>query len=250
MLLKCLGSSSSGNGYILKASNGDCLAIEAGVPLREVKKSLDFDISSVMGCICTHEHGDHSKYAKEYTKAGIDFYASAGTLDALKFSSWGSQHRTHVVYELQYFMVGTFKVMPFKIKHDCKEPFGYLIQHEEMGTCLFLTDTWFSPFKFKGLNQLIVEANYDNNILLENLASGKVHPSVVNRVQESHMELQILKDLLNANDLSQVNNIVLIHLSAQNSDSKRFQREITELTHKTVFVAEKGIEINFDKTPF
>ena len=64
------------------------------------------------------------------------------------------------------------------------------------------------------------------------------------------MSLEILIDLLNANDLSQVNNICLIHLSAQNSDTKRFQKEIEELTGKTVTIAAKGVEINFDKEPF
>lgn len=238
------GSSSSGNQYLLVSKDG-ILAIEAGIPLREVKKSLDFDISSIVGVLCSHEHGDHAKYAKEYTRAGIDVFTAQGTIDALGLSG----HRVHVLPKCSV-MISGFKVLAFGIKHDAKEPLGFLIHHPESGNILFLTDTWFSPFKFKGLNQVIVECNYDQEILMDNLLTGKVHPSVVNRVQESHMELSILKDLLKANDLSQVNNIVLIHLSAQNSDAKRFQKEITELTGKSVFVAEKGMEINFDKQPF
>jgi hypothetical protein len=55
---------------------------------------------------------------------------------------------------------------------------------------------------------------------------------------------------LRANDLTGVNNIVLIHLSDSNSDAPRFQKEVRELTGKTVWVAEAGLEINFDKEPF
>ncbi|MEN6622059.1 MAG: MBL fold metallo-hydrolase [Smithella sp.] len=238
------GSSSSGNQYLLVSKDG-VLAIEAGIPLREVKKSLDFDINSIVALLVTHEHGDHAKYAKDYAKAGIDVFTAQGTIDALGLSG----HRVHVLPKYSVMLSG-FKVLAFPIKHDAADAVGFLIHHPECGNVLFLTDTWFSPFKFKGLNQIICEANYDNDILIDNMASGKVHPSVVSRVQESHMELSILKDLLRANDLTQVNNIVLIHLSAQNSDSRRFQREITELTGKTVTVAEKGVEINFDKTPF
>lgn len=247
MKLLVNGSSSAGNQYLLISKSGT-LAIEAGVSLSGVEKSIDFNIGSIDGCIITHEHGDHAKFAKNYANAGIDIYASSGTLDALKLVS----HRTHAVVEMQYFMVGAFRVLPFKIKHDCKEPFGYLIYHHEMGWCMFLTDTWYCPYRFEGikLNQLIVEANYDENILVDNLDLGTIHPKVGRRVRESHMELQVLKDLLTANDLTKVNNIVLIHLSSQNSDEKRFQKEITELTHKTVTVAKKGIEIHFDITPF
>ena len=249
MKLICNSSSSSGNSYVL-VSKEDSLVIEAGVPLMGLKKSLNFDLSKVSGCICSHEHFDHSRYAKEYTKAGIDVYASTGTLDALNFSTWGSQHRTHVVFELQYFMVGSFKVMPFKIKHDAKEPMGYLIQHEECGVCLFLTDTYYCPYKFKGLNNLLIECNFSDEILENNILNGAVHPATGNRVRESHMSLEILKDLLKANDLSAVCNIVLIHLSAQNSNAKQFQKEIAELTGKTVSVADKGMEIEFSRFPF
>jgi phosphoribosyl 1,2-cyclic phosphodiesterase len=239
-----LGSSSAGNGYILKSKDGSSLIIECGIPLKEAKKVLDFNISSV-SAIITHEHGDHGKFAREYSRAGIDVFTSQGTIDALGLSG----HRVHVIPKCSV-MIGEFKVLAFGIKHDAREPLGFLIHHPESGNILFLTDTWFSPFKFKGLNQIICECNYDQEILMDNLLSGKVHPSVVNRVQESHTELSILKDLLRANDLTQVNNIVLIHLSSHNSDGKRFQKEITELTGKNVSVAEKGMEINFDKQPF
>jgi ribonuclease BN (tRNA processing enzyme) len=70
-------------------------------------------------------------------------------------------------------------------------------------------------------------------------------------VIESHMSLSTCKDLLKANDLSQVNNIVLIHLSDGNSDAKRFEAEVQEVTGKTVHVANAGLVIeNFNKQPF
>jgi uncharacterized surface protein with fasciclin (FAS1) repeats len=64
------------------------------------------------------------------------------------------------------------------------------------------------------------------------------------------MSLDTCKRTLKANDLSQVNNIVLIHLSDGNSDAARFKREVQEVTGKTVWIADAGMEIPFNRTPF
>ena len=61
MKLVVLGSSSSGNCYVLDAGN-EALILEAGIRLNEVKKVLGFNIRKVVGCLITHQHGDHAKY--------------------------------------------------------------------------------------------------------------------------------------------------------------------------------------------
>jgi ribonuclease BN (tRNA processing enzyme) len=64
------------------------------------------------------------------------------------------------------------------------------------------------------------------------------------------MSLDTCVNLLNANDLSKVNNIVLIHLSDSNSDEQAFKKRVSDETGKNVTVASNGMEINFNKTPF
>jgi ribonuclease BN (tRNA processing enzyme) len=59
-----------------------------------------------------------------------------------------------------------------------------------------------------------------------------------------------VKDFLQANDLSEVRKIVLIHLSDGNSDAERMVREIKELTGKDVEVAENGKEIALELFEF
>ena len=51
-----LSSSSTGNGYMLQASSGEVLIIEAGVRLSQVKKALDFDLEKIRGVLISHEH--------------------------------------------------------------------------------------------------------------------------------------------------------------------------------------------------
>jgi phosphoribosyl 1,2-cyclic phosphodiesterase len=143
-----------------------------------------------------------------------------------------------------------FTVKPFKVNHDAAEPVGYLIHHNECGNVLFLTDTMYCSYTFASLNNIIIEANYSQEILDERLRSGASPDFLRNRVLQSHMSLNTCKDLLRANDLRSVNNIVLIHLSDSNSDAKQFHKEVSELTGKNVFVAEPGLTIPFNKTPF
>ena len=64
------------------------------------------------------------------------------------------------------------------------------------------------------------------------------------------MSYDTCKETLLANDLSIVNNIVLIHLSDNNSDAEMFRKGIEEATGKTTFVAKKELKIEFNKTPF
>lgn len=56
MFLKCIASGSSGNSYAL-ISDKEILLIEAGVRLMEVKKYINFQVSKIVGCIISHEHG-------------------------------------------------------------------------------------------------------------------------------------------------------------------------------------------------
>jgi phosphoribosyl 1,2-cyclic phosphodiesterase len=64
------------------------------------------------------------------------------------------------------------------------------------------------------------------------------------------MSLSTLKRLLKANDLTSVNNIVLIHLSSNNSNEKLFKQEIENVTGKIVTIAKPDIEIEFNKQHF
>jgi hypothetical protein len=67
---------------------------------------------------------------------------------------------------------------------------------------------------------------------------------------KSHCSFDTCRETLLANDLSKVNNIVLIHLSDGNANASEFKQGIIDATGKTVHIAEKGMTINFNKSPF
>jgi len=246
MKLKVISTGSKGNAYILRNEN-EALLIECGVNIKDIKKALNFDYSKLVGCICTHEHMDHSKSIWDVMKLGVDVHASFGTLKA-RFVA--DQPRSKAIKTKTSFTVGNFKIMPFDVMHDAKEPLGFLIEHPDCGRVLFLTDTYYCKYTFPGLNNIIIEANYSKEIIDRKYGVDSDKEFLRNRILKSHFSLENCKDMLDANDLTQVNNIVLIHLSDSNSDEKQFHKEVTELTGKNVTVASNGMKIDFNKTPF
>lgn len=246
MILQIINSNSQGNSYILEASNGEALIIECGLRFDRIKQALNYRIDRVAGCLVTHSHGDHCFAIKDVLKAGIKVYATAKEHHAMGTEK---HHNTCFVKD-DAFYVGSFRVIGFRVIHDTPDPVGYLIQHEECGTVLFLTDTVYSLFKFRGLNNIIVEANYCQKIVDARVAAGENPAFLRDRVLQSHMSIDNCIDLLRANDLSAVNNIVLIHLSDGNSNERQFQQRVANATGKAVTVANAGTIINFDLTPY
>ena len=250
MKLYILGSSSKGNCYLLQSEKtGEVLILEAGIKLQEIKKALNFNISTIVGCCITHEHGDHAKYVLQYLEARIPVRKSEGTMHRTIPSDYAS-FLPLMCEAGSRFSLGGFDIIPFDVQHDAEEPLGYLIRHEECGTVLFATDTYYLKYKFPGLNNVLIECNYDLNILDHNTDAGHISPVRRERTIKSHMSYNTCLETLQANDLSQVNNIILIHLSDANSNESEFVTGIKAATGKNVIAAHKGMEIEFNKTPY
>lgn len=245
MKLTVVGSSSRGNCYIL-SNLGECLIIEAGCSITDIMKAIDYKTSKVSACIVSHEHKDHSKSVAKLQKYGIKCYMSEGTYNGIE----GLQIKPEIVTALEQFEVGRFTIMPFDVHHDSAQPLGYLISHPEIGTLLFAIDTCYLPYTFSDLTNVMIECNYSEDLLEANVEAGIVHPVVRRHVSRAHMSLQTCIKALKANDLSKVNNIVLMHLSKDNGDAIRFQEEVRLSTGKRVFVAEKGLMIDINKNPY
>ena len=250
MVLSVLGSSSSGNAYILQ-NVGEALLIEAGIPFKKIVAGLNGNISKVVGCLISHEHGDHAGRINEVLNAAIPVFASKGTIENAKITSeWPARVLERAGNGYKQVNIGSFKVIPFATKHDSAEPTGFYIWHPETGGILFATDTYYLPNTFKGLNNILIECNYDPDILDQNVENGSVPPALRERVRASHLSIDTCIGALKANNLKAVNNIVLIHLSDGNGDPVSFRDRVYKATGKRVHIAKPGLSINFNKTPF
>ncbi len=243
MKLHVIGSSSAGNAYLLDAGN-ESLLVECGVPFGMVEKAANFALENIKGVIVSHEHGDHAKSVGKCQERRIPVFASQGTFDAV-----GMTGECTVMKNLAMYRIGGFAVRPFKVEHDAAEPFGFLIHHADMGSMVFATDTAYLPFKFKGLNHIMMECNYSKTILDARVQSGAILPVVRNRIVKSHMSLDTCLETLAANDLSKVRNIILIHLSDGNSDAALFRQKVMEQTAIATTIAEPGVTVDLNINP-
>lgn len=245
MKLTVLGSSSSGNSYILEASDG-VLVIECGLPFIEVKKAIDFKIDRIVGAIVTHQHGDHAKYIAEYLKSAIRVCALKEVFDAHTLKQ---RIFCKTIEPMHGYRIGTFKVFVVPVEHDVP-CVGFVIEHADMGKMLFVTDTMMFEYRIENLSHILLEANYSDEILDYNIENSITPASMRPRLLQSHMEIKTTEKILLSSNLDSVNEIVLIHLSHNNSDAEQFKQRIMQKTGKPVIIAQRGVTVDVSKEPY
>ncbi len=174
---------------------------------------------------------DHCKSVEDIMSAGIDCYMSEGTAEKLKIKN----HRLKKIKS--QFKIKSWYINPFAVHHDAAEPLGFLFQCVQGDKLVYITDTMYVKYKFNNLNYIMVECNYSMEILQKNVDKGIIPQSHKNRVIKTHFGLENVKDFLRANDLSNVKEIWLLHLSDTNSNEDQFKEEMQKLTGKAVYVA-------------
>lgn len=232
MTIKAIGSGSYGNCYRIDDGH-TALLLEAGLPIKKIKAGCDYDLASIAGCLVTHEHKDHSLAVNDLMKSGVDLYMTEGTANACGVETY----RLHLFLKSgKYYLrqeIGSFSIIPFPVHHDAAEPVGYLIRSLVTGEkLLFVTDTYYIDYRFEGLTHIMVEANYSADALADAENDSRRY-----RLRKSHMSLETCIKLLEANDLSNVKEIWLIHLSTGNGNAVEFKRRVQEATGRVVYVA-------------
>ena len=224
MKLHVISSSSAGNCYVLE-SEASALVIECGASPETMFARTGIDARKFVGAVVTHEHGDHAAHIGKYADRAIDVYASRGTLAACHIDK---AYRAHALRPMQSVTVGDFVVRAFDVKHDAAEPFGYIIEHEECGKVLFATDTHFIRYNFKSLrlNHILIEANYSQEELDDNIARGAMNPAQAARVRTSHLSIDAACDMVKANETAELSTVVLLHLSNANSLADAFAAQM------------------------
>ena len=245
MLLKCAGTGSSGNAYSLISDSGEILLIECGVQWNKILKMIDYQTSSVVGCIATHFHGDHLCSYKDCLHYGIPIYTNDETAEHFEIISGekmiGKPERIP-------FEVGSYRVTPFYLPHDNTPNFGFLIDlPDDTGRLLYATDFEYLPYTFKSLkiNYFLLECNHQADLV--DRSEAKYEHSI-----RGHSELETVKEITRVNKTPNMRNVILCHLSDGWSDPDRMKREVQEVVGKwvRVEVAEKGFQCELSKYPF
>ena len=228
MDIKIIASGSSGNAYLI-GDGHTFLLLDAGIPFRRIKIGCAFRTSMIDGCLVTHRHGDHSAAIPKLIERGIAVYSNADVAGLYE----GVQELT----ALREYTIGTFRILPFEAEHDVP-CYGYqVISTATDEKLVYITDSAYVKYTFSGLTHIMIEANYDEDIMLGNVRDEKIPFSLAERVAGTHMSIDTLIDLLRANDMTKVRQIYLLHLSDNNSDAEVFKRLVQQETGAEVYIA-------------
>ena len=235
MDIKVLASSSLGNAYIVSDGTTSIL-LDAGIPYKELQVKSDFKINEVAACFISHEHGDHAKAVKDLLKGAIDVYALPETLSALGVSD---HHRAKAVMVGTSIDINTLKIMPITMFHDCP-CVGYMVYSENTKeTLFFATDTYKITVNPQGVDYLILEINYQKEIVNNLVNEGIMEASIRARLLFSHYELSKALKWLKRIDKSRLKRIYVAHLSNGHSHAEAIKRSVIAETGVPTVICEQ-----------
>lgn len=233
--LKVVGSGSKGNTYIIEAG-GEHLLLDLGCKWNDILEGLCYEISNTYALL-THRHSDHSKSIPNAIKSQIPVFSCQDVAEAFQ--------GVKALQPKKKYKIGSFYVMPLEVEHNvfC---FAYIIEHEEIGKLVYATDLTHFPYKIKGATTLLIEANNSDDIIIDHLCDNEV----IRSMSENHMEIKETIKAIRNNMSSDLNDIILCHLSDGQSDERLFKQLILEEFGIMPIVAEKGLEVEINKSEF
>ena len=196
MEIKCLGSGSSGNSYIVH-QEGITYLLDAGVNFRKIVSNIN--LNELEFCFISHEHKDHSANLENLQKRCVEIIQGNLIQEFTKISS-------------KRVKSGKYQLFAFPIKHgECKN--AALIVKTENECLLYATDFSICKYDLKQFKftHIMVECNFDEELMRKAPKDYK-HLRQIN----THLGFNGLKTFLSkAVDLTSVEEIILIHLSTE-----------------------------------
>lgn len=234
MRLLVLSSGSHGNCYLLE-SDGEILILDCGIPMKNIKIGLDFDLPKIVGALVTHQHLDHSKSAEDLKKYGITVwqpYLDEQTFQKKQFGRFGVQ-----IFELTTLSEEWTHTNADGSQCPC---YGFLISHPDMGKMLYITDTELIKWRFNGINHILLGVNYDKELV------DRDNSVKANHVFRGHLSIDTACEFVKTNNKN-LETVIMCHLSNENSDPAKFKEKMRDVTDADVYVARAGLEIELKK---
>lgn len=235
--LKIVSTGSHGNSFLLICER-ETLLIELGVSWDNILRSLDYNLDNVVGCLVSHCHKDHSISIPNALKFSLSVYSCKDVQ---------SIYPQVKVLERDFKKrIGGFLIQPIPLYHDV-ECYGFLIEHKEFGRMLFATDTNTFPYRLKNINHILIEANYKDEYIIDNLCMNEASCSA----SGNHLEINETIEAIKKNYTQELQNVVLIHLSHTNANSVEFKKDVeSAIGMKCVTIGESDVEVELNSCEF
>lgn len=231
IFFQSFGSGSSGNCSYVGTANGGLL-IDTGIRedgVVDVLKSNGIRMDMVKGILLTHDHNDHIKYVYKFLRnhKGISLFCTNRVLNGIMRHHNVSRRLKdfHMpIFKEIPFRVGDFEVTAFETSHDGSDNMGFSLEYQDRRLVL-ATDMGIVTARalnyISGANYLIVESNYDLQMLMEGRYPEHLKARIV--ATTGHMENSDTASLLGKVWHEGMRHVFLCHLSAENNTpSKAF----------------------------
>ena len=192
--VKCLATGSTGNCYILK-QEGNTVILDAGCKWDKI--TANQNLNEVSFAYISHIHKDHSLNCIPLRTRGVNVLDGASVKEVIKSQIKGKNGTNMAVYRIPIHHGNVNNcALVIKTRNEC------VLYATDFNLCEYDL----SLFKF---THILVECNY-----LEDRVKGKEDAKTIRQIN-THMGLDGLKIFLDSLDLSQCQEIDLIHLSQQ-----------------------------------
>ncbi len=225
MLLKSISSSSKGNIHILE-NEDTSLLLDCGIPFERIKNILNKQ--RIDAVLITHEHGDHINGCESLAQnKNICFYSTRKTLEKVNIPNFMKK----AIEPFKTHLIGSFKIVPFEVKHDAVHPINYLIKDNFSGTqLLYITDTgYIDNLIFKDIDYFLIECNFDEEwYKKDDLTDSERFKARRLLSWNGHLSIQktirVLEKTVNIN----TKKIILCHISSGFKNYLEFQEKIQQ----------------------
>lgn len=228
-LTLCMLASGSRGNAIYISDQSTSLLIDSGLSGIEIERRMNskgLSPEALTAILVTHEHSDHIQgvgvlarrfklpvFMTEKTKTSA---RNLGKVDRLQFFECGRS-----------FTINRFKIHPFSLSHDAKDPAGFTLEQNgsKIGVATDLgMATAMVKDHLKGCAALVLEANHDPDMLINGPYPWPLKQRIKSRTGHlSNLESRALLDELKHNRLSHV---ILAHLSETNNTPEKARRTV------------------------
>lgn len=230
LFIASLNSGSNGNCYYV-GNRKEAVLIDVGISCREVEKRLkrlDLDLSGIKAVFISHEHSDHIKGLRVFSKKHrIPVFISEKTMGGCRFVL--TESPVHALDYLQSVSVGEIRVTPFSKCHDAADPCSFMVEYEGTRIGIF-TDIGTACANvvryFRQCHAAFLESNYDEVMLAE--GSYPYHLKARIRGGKGHLSNDEALRLFIEHRHSSMTHLILSHLSANNNHPDLVERLFKE----------------------
>ena len=226
-----IGSSSSGNSYLIQAA-GRVILLDVGLTAKRITEAITgagLTPEDVDAVLVTHEHIDHVKSVRAISRKSSNavFYATRGTVEGTANFAYVPEERLRIVRAGdEIILPGTdadVTIGVFPLSHDAREPVGYTVSCKGCKLAV-VTDTGIITDEIydaiSDADKLVFESNHDEGLLMY----GEYPYHVKVRIKSDHGHLSnayaggVLARILSDRSAStKPLDILLAHLSFHNN---------------------------------